>query len=145
MKRLAGVTLAGCMALAAVCPRTSRADTTIALGYPSGRLELAPTAPALTGSLDRVEWPTLSRRGAALGNLRWPLLRVEVPFGRGAAPHLFGQGVEPSDVASGIGQGITVGYKVPALLHYARDDMQLALSIAPGPCTGPCIKLAGSF
>lgn len=80
-----------------------------------------------------------------MGNLPWPLLRLEVPYATGAAPHLFGQGVETSDVASGIGKGIAVGYKVPALIHYSRDDMQLALSIAPGPCTGPCIKLAGSF
>ncbi len=101
--------------------------------------------PAFTGSLHRVEWPTLSRRGAALSNLRWPLLRLELPDATGAAPHLFGQGVETSDVESGVGKRIAVGYKVPALIHYSRDDMQLALSIAPGPCTGPCIKLAGSF
>ena len=52
-----------------------------------------------------------------------------------------------SDVILGFGFGFGFGYAVPTLLHYARDkNSEISLSIAPGsPCTGACVKLAGSF
>ena len=51
-----------------------------------------------------------------------------------------------SDVIAGFGMGFGIGYAVPTLLHYTSEDTNLALSIAPGsPCTGACLKLAGSF
>jgi membrane-associated phospholipid phosphatase len=51
-----------------------------------------------------------------------------------------------SDVVAGFGVGFGVGYAIPTLLHYTNEDTELALSIAPGsPCTGACLKLAGSF
>jgi hypothetical protein len=47
-----------------------------------------------------------------------------------------------TDVLAGLG----AGYAIPTLLHYAYEDTNVALSIAPGsPCTGACLKLAGSF
>jgi membrane-associated phospholipid phosphatase len=51
-----------------------------------------------------------------------------------------------SDVVAGFGVGFGIGYAIPTLLHYEHEDTDLALSIAPGsPCTGACLKLAGSF
>jgi len=51
-----------------------------------------------------------------------------------------------TDVIAGFGMGFGIGYAVPTLLHYAREDTQVSLSIAPGaPCTGACLKLSGSF
>ncbi len=52
-----------------------------------------------------------------------------------------------TDVIVGFGFGFGFGYAVPTLLHYARDkNTNISLSIAPGsPCTGGCLKLAGSF
>lgn len=51
-----------------------------------------------------------------------------------------------TDVVVGFGFGFGFGYAVPTLLHYARDETQVSLSLAPGgPCTGACLKLAGSF
>lgn len=53
-----------------------------------------------------------------------------------------------TDVIAGFGMGFGVGYAVPTLLHYARKDGEgdVALSISPGgPCTGACLKVAGSF
>ena len=52
-----------------------------------------------------------------------------------------------SDVLVGFGLGFGFGYAVPTLLHFARDEhSDISLSIAPGsPCTGGCLKLAGSF
>lgn len=52
-----------------------------------------------------------------------------------------------SDVLVGFGLGFGFGYAVPTLLHYAHDEnTDISLSIAPGgPCTGGCVRLAGSF
>lgn len=51
-----------------------------------------------------------------------------------------------TDVVAGLGMGFSVGYAVPTLLHYAREDGDVTLSLAPGgPCTGACLKVAGSF
>jgi membrane-associated phospholipid phosphatase len=51
-----------------------------------------------------------------------------------------------TDVIAGFGMGFGIGYAIPTLLHYAREDTQVSLSIAPGgPCTGACLKLSGSF
>lgn len=55
-----------------------------------------------------------------------------------------------TDVLTGFGIGFGVGYAVPTMLHYSgsakgtRPDV--SLSVSPGaPCTGACLKLAGSF
>ena len=51
-----------------------------------------------------------------------------------------------TDVIVGFGMGFGIGYAVPTLLHYARNKTDIALSLAPGgPCTGACLRLAGSF
>ena len=51
-----------------------------------------------------------------------------------------------SDVVAGFGMGFGIGYAIPTLLHYTSEDTDVKLSIAPGsPCTGACLKLAGSF
>jgi len=52
-----------------------------------------------------------------------------------------------SDVIVGFGFGFGFGYAIPTLLHYSHHEgADITLSIAPGsPCTGACLKLAGSF
>jgi membrane-associated phospholipid phosphatase len=51
-----------------------------------------------------------------------------------------------SDVIVGFGMGFGIGYAVPTLLHYSHHNTEVSLSVAPGaPCTGGCLKLAGSF
>jgi membrane-associated phospholipid phosphatase len=51
-----------------------------------------------------------------------------------------------SDVIVGFGAGFGFGYAVPTLLHYARNESNVALSLVPGgPCTGACVKLTGTF
>jgi membrane-associated phospholipid phosphatase len=54
-----------------------------------------------------------------------------------------------TDVAAGFGIGFGVGYAVPTLLHYTRGKSALSnvsVSVSPGaPCTGACLKVAGSF
>ncbi|HVY25159.1 MAG TPA: hypothetical protein VHB79_01355 [Polyangiaceae bacterium] len=35
---------------------------------------------------------------------------------------------------------------VPALVHYEHESGDVSLSLSPGgPCTGACVKLAGTF
>lgn len=42
--------------------------------------------------------------------------------------------------------GLNLPAEVPPLLRYTHEDTDVALSISPGsPCTGACLKLAGSF
>lgn len=54
-----------------------------------------------------------------------------------------------TDVAAGFGVGFGVGYAVPTRLHYTRGKSALSnvsVSVSPGsPCTGACLKVAGSF
>jgi membrane-associated phospholipid phosphatase len=55
-----------------------------------------------------------------------------------------------TDVVAGFGVGFGVGYAVPTLLHYTRDKNKtspdVSVSVSPGaPCTGACLKVAGSF
>jgi membrane-associated phospholipid phosphatase len=51
-----------------------------------------------------------------------------------------------TDVIAGFGVGFGFGYAVPTLLHYARRETEVSLSLAPGgPCTAACVKLSGSF
>jgi membrane-associated phospholipid phosphatase len=55
-----------------------------------------------------------------------------------------------TDVIAGFAIGFGVGYAVPTLLHYTGNRKGLrpdvSLSVSPGaPCTGACLKLAGSF
>jgi len=51
-----------------------------------------------------------------------------------------------SDVIVGFGLGFGLGYGVPTLLHYAQSNRRVALSVVPGgPCTGACLRLAGTF
>jgi hypothetical protein len=53
-----------------------------------------------------------------------------------------------TDVIAGFGVGFGIGYAVPTLLHYSgnKKGPDVSLSVAPGaPCTGACVKLAGSF
>jgi membrane-associated phospholipid phosphatase len=51
-----------------------------------------------------------------------------------------------TDVVAGFGMGFGVGYAVPTLLHYARPQGDVTVSLAPGsPCTGACLRVAGSF
>ncbi len=54
------------------------------------------------------------------------------------------------DVIARFGIGFGLAYGVPTLLHYAGDGKgarpDVSLSVSPGaPCTGACLKLAGSF
>jgi hypothetical protein len=56
-----------------------------------------------------------------------------------------------TDVLAGFGVGFGAGYAVPTLLHYTGDRNagtrpNVSLSVSPGaPCTGACLKVAGSF
>jgi hypothetical protein len=52
-----------------------------------------------------------------------------------------------TDVLAGFGLGFGIGYAVPTLLHYTRDkDSTVSVSVTPGsPCTGACLKVAGTF
>ncbi len=51
-----------------------------------------------------------------------------------------------TDVIAGFGFGFGFGYAIPTLLHYARDETEVSLSLAPGgPCTGACLKVSGWF
>lgn len=51
-----------------------------------------------------------------------------------------------TDVIAGFGFGFGFGYAIPTLLHYARDETAVSLSLAPGgPCTGACLKVSGWF
>jgi hypothetical protein len=53
---------------------------------------------------------------------------------------------DTSDVVAGFGAASGIGYAIPTLLHYTSEDTDVKLSISPGsPCTGACLKLAGSF
>lgn len=48
--------------------------------------------------------------------------------------------------AAGLGTGLGIGYAVPPLLRYSDEQTNLSVSIIPGgPCTGACLKVAGSF
>jgi membrane-associated phospholipid phosphatase len=55
-----------------------------------------------------------------------------------------------TDVLVGFGVGFGFGFAVPTLLHYTGNGKgtrpEVSLSVSPGaPCTGACLKLAGSF
>lgn len=51
-----------------------------------------------------------------------------------------------TDVIAGFGVGFGIGYAVPTLLHYSHDDTDVRITLSPGsPCTGACLKIAGSF
>jgi membrane-associated phospholipid phosphatase len=52
-----------------------------------------------------------------------------------------------TDVLAGFGLGFGIGYAVPTLLHYTRSKAStVSVSVAPGsPCTGACLKIAGTF
>ena len=51
-----------------------------------------------------------------------------------------------TDVIVGFGFGFGFGYAIPTLLHYARRQTEVSLTLAPGgPCTAACLKLGGSF
>jgi membrane-associated phospholipid phosphatase len=52
-----------------------------------------------------------------------------------------------TDVLAGFGLGFGIGYAVPTLMHYARSkDSTVSVSVSPGsPCTGACLKVAGTF
>lgn len=58
---------------------------------------------------------------------------------------------DTSEVLAGFGVGFGVGYAVPTMLHYTRDKNagkrpNVSFSVSPGaPCTGACLKVAGSF
>ncbi len=42
--------------------------------------------------------------------------------------------------------GLNLPAEVPPLIRYSDEDTHVTLSISPGsPCTGACLKLAGSF
>jgi membrane-associated phospholipid phosphatase len=69
---------------------------------------------------------------------------VATGMSRPAADHHYA-----TDVAAGFGVGFGVGYAVPTLIHYTRRKSSLSnvsVSVSPGsPCTGACLKVAGSF
>lgn len=51
-----------------------------------------------------------------------------------------------TDVILGFGAGFGFGYAVPTLLHYARSNNSVSVSLVPGgPCTGACLRVAGAF
>lgn len=51
-----------------------------------------------------------------------------------------------TDVIAGFGMGFGIGYAIPTLLHYSHEQTNVSVSIQPGgPCTGACLKVAGSF
>jgi hypothetical protein len=42
--------------------------------------------------------------------------------------------------------GVNAGSVAPTLLRYSDEETNVSLLISPGgPCTGACLKLAGSF
>jgi hypothetical protein len=61
-------------------------------------------------------------------------------------PRIASERHDRSDVLAGLGTDFDIGYAMPTLLHYTSEDTDVKLSISPGsPCTGACLKLAGSF
>ncbi len=51
-----------------------------------------------------------------------------------------------TDVLTGFGMGFGIGYAIPTLLHYSHEKTNVSVTISPGgPCTGACLKVAGSF
>ena len=50
-----------------------------------------------------------------------------------------------TDVLAGFGMGFAIGYAVPTLLHFSRAKRDFAVTLAPGSCSGACLKLSGSF
>lgn len=50
------------------------------------------------------------------------------------------------DSTVGLSAGLDLRNTMPALLHYRGTDSGVSLTLAPGsPCTGACLKVAGSF
>lgn len=46
----------------------------------------------------------------------------------------------------GSGGGLGLGQAIPPLLRYSDEETNVSVSISPGgPCTGACLKVAGSF
>ncbi|RYZ06158.1 MAG: hypothetical protein EOO73_17280 [Myxococcales bacterium] len=51
-----------------------------------------------------------------------------------------------TDVLADLGMRSGTGYVVPTLLHYSDEETNVSVTIQPGgPCTGACLKVAGSF
>lgn len=50
------------------------------------------------------------------------------------------------DATAGLNAGVGLHTTLPPLLHYRSTDTGVSLTLAPGsPCTGACLKVAGSF
>ena len=48
-----------------------------------------------------------------------------------------------TDVIVGLGVGFGIGYAVPVLFHYSRNNTDVTVSVAP--CEGSCLSVTGSF
>lgn len=50
------------------------------------------------------------------------------------------------DSTAGLSAGLGLRNTMPTLLHYRGADSGVSLTLVPGsPCTGACLKVAGSF
>jgi hypothetical protein len=113
-----------------------------------------------TLSLGRRDWSTLSRVEGPATPARWDAMRpllLSPPLARwllpepgtprlslalaswpDASPH------HADDATVGLSAGL--GLRKTLLLHQFGADSDVSLTLAPGsPCTGACLKVAGSF
>lgn len=120
----------------------------------------APLGDGPAPSLGRRDWSTLSRVQTAVTPARWqtirplllspplsiwmlaepgkPTLNLALANWPDASPHY------ADDSTAGLGAG--VGLRKTLLLHHWGADSDVSLTLAPGsPCTGACLKVAGSF
>lgn len=111
-------------------------------------------------SLERRDWSTLSRVESSATHMRWqawrPLL-LSPPFATWMLPEVgkptldltLGNWPDASahyadDAIAGLGAGLRL--RKTLLLHQWGADSDVSLTLAPGsPCTGACLKVAGSF
>ncbi|HEX2870064.1 MAG TPA: hypothetical protein VHP33_02385 [Polyangiaceae bacterium] len=111
-------------------------------------------------SLGRRDWSTLSRVDAAATPVHWATTRPLLLSPRLASwmlPDLGKPNLDltlsswpdvnaryADDAIAGLSAGL--GLRKTLLLHHFGADSGVSLTLAPGsPCTGACLKVAGSF
>jgi hypothetical protein len=111
-------------------------------------------------SLGRRDWSTLSRVETAATPARWETMRPLL-LSQPLATWMLPEAGRPSlsltlsslldasphyadDATAGLSAGL--GLRKTLLLHQWGADSDVSLTLAPGsPCTGACLKVAGSF
>ncbi len=135
-------------ALVALLPQTSRADTSsvVAHALPTLRSNawgFVLSRPSPFGVPPDLAAPRLPRTTDPVIAGWWPQDVGRLPLKLELKPPV---SLEDDERKVDLLPGLNLPASVPPLIRYTDEATDVTLSISPGsPCTGACLKLAGSF